>query len=266
MRAVTRNGTNCPPLTMTEDCSTAECSSSCVYSEFVEDGTCSAVCGGGTQKYKRSVSCSQCGNPPDLSKCDLATKVGSCNTMPCSVDCMMGDWGAWSTCTAQCGLGQQSRRRSVVTLGSGLGKACGSSAETRECAVAPCPQQCNFGEWLGACSAPCGGGQANQTRSIVVTDSRIVEFWNSYSVTQFALLDRAIPVPCSNTFVSVANTSYLNGAADTAVIPQGGTEAVPAGSGQSAIKWIGAIRATGDVGSGCAVSYFGFSRLFPKFY
>ena len=76
--------------------------------------------------------------------------------LPRKVDCTMG---SWTTCSAPCGPGTQSR--SVTQPSAEGGAACGPTSQA--CNNRACPVDCEMGTW-STCSAICGPG--TQTRSI----------------------------------------------------------------------------------------------------
>lgn len=56
-----------------------------------------------------------------------------------NLDCVMGDWSAWSPCTQSCGPDAlQQRSRAVLTRARGRGRACGPRLERRYCTLPPC--------------------------------------------------------------------------------------------------------------------------------
>ena len=73
------------------------------------------------------------------------------------LDCIVGQW---TTCSAQCGPGLQTR--TVVTPSANGGAAC--PALSQQCNQGPCPVDCVQSEWT-ACSASCDVG--TQTRTTV---------------------------------------------------------------------------------------------------
>ena len=56
------------------------------------------------------------------------------------VDCMWGEYGEWSTCSATCGGGTNTRTRPEATPASNGGAPCtGSATETGQCNPDACP-------------------------------------------------------------------------------------------------------------------------------
>lgn len=54
-------------------------------------------------------------------------------------DCLWADWGEWSRCSASCGGGTQSHRRSVAVERKGEGRACtGPGREEQDCNAERC--------------------------------------------------------------------------------------------------------------------------------
>ena len=92
---------------------------------------------------------------------------------PVGVDCLMGSWGEWSSCSKNCGGGVQTRNRSIITPSNTGGKACGETVETRPCNTTPCPD-CAF-SWtpFGQCanSDPVTGVGKKQATLMVSSPS-----------------------------------------------------------------------------------------------
>ncbi|KAJ1608198.1 TRAP-C2 extracellular protein [Cryptosporidium canis] len=126
---------------------------------------CSARCGVGVIGRSRSVigggaaifgqdergryASKVCGPLRDTIKCVRVSEE-------CSIDCQVGEWGAWSACSASCGDGFQSRSRELLV--PSLGRRCeASTEELRECFEGPCPSSCHVSQWsewtmcLGGC-------------------------------------------------------------------------------------------------------------------
>lgn len=106
-------------------------------------------------------------------------EIKSCNVKECDVapttpsppvDCVLGDWSSWTSCSVSCGSGEQTRSRIVLTQPKWGGKICdGDLKEIRGCNTQICMREdehktvkdCAWSSWdsWGACSVTCGGGQ-----------------------------------------------------------------------------------------------------------
>jgi hypothetical protein len=92
------------------------------------------------------------------------------STTEIPIDCVVSDWSGWSNCSANCGGGTQQRTRSIITQPKGNGsKPCPSLTDTKVCNTNDCSVDCVVGDWSNwsACSANCGGGTQQRTRSIL---------------------------------------------------------------------------------------------------
>ncbi|XP_031566332.1 uncharacterized protein LOC116301420 [Actinia tenebrosa] len=134
--------------------------------------SCSAVpCGGGSQSRTRT-----CTNPAPAnggSNCDGP----SSETQACMVPCPpplpgWSDWASWSSCSATCGGGSQSRTRTCTNPPpANDGRSCeGTSSETKSCATNTCPPPKIDGGWSdwtswSSCPVTCGGGSQSRTRT-----------------------------------------------------------------------------------------------------
>lgn len=138
----------------------------CKLSEWSEWTSCSTKCGGGEQVRTRTVIA-----PPinGGTECGPLTEKKACNTQSCPVDCQVSDWNEWSSCTASCGGGKQTRSRTILQHNSGGGKECPILTETQSCNNQLCPVDCKVGEWSAwsACDKECGGGTQFRTRRIL---------------------------------------------------------------------------------------------------
>ena len=87
----------------------------CEWGEWGSFGTCSKACGGGQQTRFRHVkimpkhggyACEQ----------HAAAETRACNAQACGslAFCKWTDWSNWSSCSADCGIGQQWRSRSMM--------------------------------------------------------------------------------------------------------------------------------------------------------
>ncbi|CAJ1342471.1 unnamed protein product [Effrenium voratum] len=120
-------------------------------------------CNGIRERNRHIVAYSRGGGRP----CDrMALKEGAqepseCNQRP--RDCVLAPWDPWSRCSTTCGVGQETRERSVAVPSAGTGRPCeGSLIVTRKCNLRPCKEEgredCQLGPWSewGSCSH-CGG-------------------------------------------------------------------------------------------------------------
>ena len=106
-------------------------------------------------------------------------------------DCSLRQWQERSTCSATCGPGQQTRKRSIADHSAHEGKPCeGELMHTRECNIQPCQthnkRDCALGAWSewGSCSH-CGG-QRWRHRSIVAMPchgGKLCEDWSMKEVS-----------------------------------------------------------------------------------
>ncbi|PFH35883.1 hypothetical protein BESB_055340 [Besnoitia besnoiti] len=89
-----------------------------------------------------------------------------------SADCVVSDWGDWSSCSVSCGgPGTEKRTREIKSKPKQGGSPCPKLEETRDgCnANVKCPENCvvsDWGEW-GDCSTTCGEGQSRRHREIL---------------------------------------------------------------------------------------------------
>jgi hypothetical protein len=138
------------------------------WSNWLPWGSCSKECGGGSKSRTRT-----CDNPfpsNDGNQCvGDAMEFDDCNTAPCPVHGGWSGWGAWGTCTKECGGGNQIRNRSCNNpTPQGDGKSCdGLASESQECNTDGCPVHGGWSAWgpWEECSQKCGGGKQLKRRS-----------------------------------------------------------------------------------------------------
>eukprot|EP01004_Peranema_trichophorum_P002386 NODE_144_length_3469_cov_340.552002_g122_i1.p1 GENE.NODE_144_length_3469_cov_340.552002_g122_i1~~NODE_144_length_3469_cov_340.552002_g122_i1.p1 ORF type:complete len:1105 (-),score=461.08 NODE_144_length_3469_cov_340.552002_g122_i1:155-2980(-) len=153
-------GAKCGPTFEQSECSEAKCPADCVMGAFGTWSVCDKSCGGGVMRRQRFIQ------TPAVNggSCGQTVEVTACNTQTCVTNCVMGDWGAWSACSATCGAGLQTRARRIAIAGVG----CGATQETQACTIKPCSVDCsmsNWGEW-SQCNKQCGGGVQQRIRTI----------------------------------------------------------------------------------------------------
>jgi len=96
-----------------------------------------------------------------------------CNTQPCEVPCVVGEWANWGSCSKTCGGGNQTRTRPILTPPSSGGQPCPETVQIVPCNTQCCEVPCVVGEWSnwGSCSKSCGGGNQTRTRPILTQPS-----------------------------------------------------------------------------------------------
>jgi predicted molibdopterin-dependent oxidoreductase YjgC len=111
--------------------------------------TCSTTCGEGIQTRNRTIiQQPQLGGLP----CGNLTETQTCNTQLCPVDCQVGNWSSWSSCSVTCGNGTQTRTRNIAINASNGGIACPTLLENQTCNMPACTtnnSQCtdNYPRW-----------------------------------------------------------------------------------------------------------------------
>ncbi|CAE7381014.1 thsd7aa [Symbiodinium sp. CCMP2456] len=140
----------------------------CIISQWTDWDECSASCGSGHSRRQRQISkFPEYGGtlcPEDL------IQIRACASPPCkSEDCEVSQWLEWSSCSASCGSGYQSRTRRVQRLRGPGGLGCFSPlAQNRLCHGRSCAADCDWGAWQqwSGCSKTCGGGLMKRSRTL----------------------------------------------------------------------------------------------------
>jgi hypothetical protein len=127
-------------------------------------GECSATCGGGTQELTRTITV----YPVNGAACPPLQATQSCNEDQCPVDCVLDDWSAWSSCSADCGGGVRSQSREVKTTPEHGGEPCGETSKTESCNIQACDVPCELSAWTGwgVCSKACDGGSLTRVKTV----------------------------------------------------------------------------------------------------
>ncbi|XP_078600551.1 properdin-like [Branchiostoma floridae x Branchiostoma japonicum] len=162
------DGTACSgPSSQTQACNRRCCPRDCQWHNWSSWSACTATCGSsGTRSRTRGNTPAYCGG----SGCSgSSSQVEACNRQCCPVNCQWSSWGSWSSCSASCGSGTQTRTRSIAVSASCAGRACvGGTRESKSCYGGCCPRNCLWHNWStwSACTTSCGNsGTRSRTRS-----------------------------------------------------------------------------------------------------
>jgi len=157
-------------IVATQPCNVGACASTCIDDVWGPWGVYSECSCLGLQQRSRDLTTQ--GNACGKRVFGPTVENKSCHPQ-CheNVDCVMGAWGNWATCTRSCDGGQTFRSRVIEKEPLGLGKLCnGPLLESLACNIESCgnPVDCIMGpfeEWT-ECSRPCGGGEQLRARKM----------------------------------------------------------------------------------------------------
>jgi len=136
----------------------------CEVSEWIPE-ECPVSCGGATQRLKRRISMvpNQYG-----AGCPPVEMERRCNEQSCPIDCEVGAWSRWSSCTVRCGGGVRQRARLVEMQPMFNGKPCSATSAAEKCNVGACDKDCVLSEWTdwATCSKECDGGLRTRKKEV----------------------------------------------------------------------------------------------------
>jgi len=170
-RTVTKHaqhgGYTCPVLEEEQRCATLHCPVDCVVGAWSVWDDCSKSCGGGEQQRSRAA-----GTPAQYGgkQCTALSEKRACAASDCPVDCAVGDWGEWTSCSLSCGAGKRTATRKVMRNGGYGGAGCPDLHRSETCNDKACPTDCAMGAW-GAwsdCTRTCGSGFQHRQRLMTV--------------------------------------------------------------------------------------------------
>ncbi|KAK3914743.1 Hemicentin-1 [Frankliniella fusca] len=149
----------------TMPCFVSHCPVNGGWSNWTEWSGCGQTCGLALRTRTR-----QCNNPEPIYggfSCEgESTQSEICDLSPCPIDGGWSLWSNWSTCSASCGAGLQTRQRKCnnpVPAHGGL-DCNGVDTDVTSCNDGPC-----FGAWSewsewSSCSSSCGPGMRHRRR------------------------------------------------------------------------------------------------------
>ena len=115
--------------------------------------------------------------------------VGSHPCLP--VSCAVGEWSAWSKCSAECGGGSQVRSRAVTVLPTDGGSKCPEVDQEAKCNTEACKAECTacVGKVEGPCQSTkdgtCGAMQGgvcpSDTMQCAVAEDCLLSDWSDWS-------------------------------------------------------------------------------------
>jgi len=144
-------------------------------------------------------------------ECPPLEATESCSEDDCPVDCQLGDWGGWSSCSADCGGGVMQRERPINVAPVNGGEACEQTSDTQGCNIDSCDVDCVLSGWSdwSECSKACEGGVQTRRREIVTPAVGMGHCWGPTETQRFhqKLCDTA---PCRTLITDPTNRDILH--------------------------------------------------------
>ena len=126
LRQPENGGKKCPHRNEARSCNDHACAADCNIGTWGAWNSCSKSCGTGYQKRTRSNM-----QPVDGGKaCPHSAETRQCNRHSCAVDCRVGNWRNWSTCT---------KSRALARISAGA-VSCSHSSAARHARTPPRPR------------------------------------------------------------------------------------------------------------------------------
>ncbi|XP_041351068.1 protocadherin Fat 4-like [Gigantopelta aegis] len=162
-------GKPCPNLTEEQDCQGPCCRQDCELSAWTEWSFCSTDCGKGISERNRTVT-----TPPACNgtECSKLLEKREC-TMTDKRDCIFTTWSEWTLCNNDCGVGNSTRSRTILTPAYCGGQCSDHSVEeVKECQSYSARTDCKLSQWSewSVCVRDCEEGIQRRNRTILVHD------------------------------------------------------------------------------------------------
>eukprot|EP00930_Biecheleria_cincta_P087800 TRINITY_DN77039_c0_g1_i1.p1 TRINITY_DN77039_c0_g1~~TRINITY_DN77039_c0_g1_i1.p1 ORF type:complete len:1382 (-),score=243.87 TRINITY_DN77039_c0_g1_i1:209-4354(-) len=153
----------------TKDCANLPvCPVDCEWDAWTDWQDCSKSCGEGVSKRTRIRKQYEKGGGHVCWGTDQDQQA--CKPDPCPIDCALGDWSHWGSCSKTCGDdGVHLRTRGIKSTAKFGGKECDAPRNaTKSCELGPCPVDCVWTDWepWSYCSKSCNGGVTSRKRSV----------------------------------------------------------------------------------------------------
>jgi uncharacterized protein YukE len=123
-------GKSCDILKEDRACNTHSCKVDCQVGNWSGWSICSKSCGGGTQTRYRNITVHPANGG---ASCPNLSESQYCNIEACPVDCQVGNWSGWTSCSNSCGSGTQKRYRSITVNPANGGASCPNLEDAQYC-------------------------------------------------------------------------------------------------------------------------------------
>eukprot|EP00439_Symbiodinium_sp_Y106_P023667 s280_g2.t3 len=143
----------------------------CEFTDWSDWAACTKSCGVGSNSANRSYGPQKCKPIPGPSELQ---RKRQCELEEClkAVNCQLGPWSSWASCSEECGPGIQNRLRREIQAPNALGRPCPLAFQEWPCQNRLCSHFCRLSPWSpwGPCSTSCGRGKMTRHRTAIPRD------------------------------------------------------------------------------------------------